>query len=93
MFMLIDQYDPYITLASEIVLHNFKRYISAAKRYSKYHKETDLYEMEELKRWFYSDKFPLYCTIHPDQIMKAIQKELSKNWNTDSKRKKDNRIK
>ena len=90
--MPIDLYDPYIELASEIVLHNFKSYISAAKRYKKYHKATDLYEMEELKRWFYSDKFPLYCKIHPDQIMKAIQKELS-NGNTDSKRKKNNRTK
>lgn len=89
MFMLIDQNDPYIALASEIVLHNFKRYISAAKRYRKYNKATDLYEMEELKRWFYSDKFPLYCKIHPDQIMKAIQKELTKDGNTNSKRKKD----
>lgn len=89
MYMPIDKYDPYVELASEIVLHNFKSYISAAKRYRKYNKASDLYEMEELKRWFYSDKFPLYCKIQPDQIMKAIQKELSKNGNTDSKRKKD----
>lgn len=74
--MSIDKYDPYIELASEIVLHNFKRYISAATRFKKYQKESDLYEMMEIKRWFYSDKFPLYCKIHPDQIMKAIQKEL-----------------
>lgn len=89
--MSIDKFDPYIELASAIVLHNYKRYISAAKRFKKYQKESDLYEMQEIKRWFYSDKFRLYCSIHPDQIMKAIQKELSDNAiKKQNKRQKNN---
>lgn len=75
--MPIDKYDPYLDLASSIVLHNIKRYISAANHYRKYKDTKDLYELDELKRWFYSDRFKLYCSIHPDRIMEYIKKELS----------------
>lgn len=86
MYMPIDKYDPYIDLAASIVLHNIKRYISAANHYKKYKDTKDLYELDELKRWFYSDRFKLYCSIHPDRIMEHIKKELS----NDTKSKKDN---
>lgn len=74
---MLDRYDPYVQLASEIVLHNVKRYISAGKHYKKYGDADDLYEMKEIERWFYSDRFKLYCNIHPDHIMQYIKKELS----------------
>lgn len=84
--MPTDKYDPYIELAASIVIHNVKRYISAAKHYAKYQDTNDLYEMDELKRWFYSDRFRLYCSIHPDRIIEHIKKELS----NDTKSQSDN---
>lgn len=80
---MIDKYDPYIELASEIVLHNIKRYIAAGKHYRKYRDSKDIYEMNEINRWFYSDKFNLYCRIHPDRIMEYIRKELSNDNETE----------
>lgn len=74
---MLDQYDPYVQLASEIVLYNVKRYISAGKHYRKFGDPDDIYEMKEIERWFYSDRFKLYCHIHPDRIMEYIRKELS----------------
>lgn len=76
---MIDKYDPYIELASEIVSHNIKRYISAAKRLHEYRDTKALYEMHEIERWFYSDRFRLYCRIHPDRIMEYIKKELKQD--------------
>lgn len=76
-----DLYDPYVELASEIVLRNINDYISTYKRYQKRRMEKDLYILKDLERWFYSDRFKLYCSIHPDVIMKAIKRRLNEDSN------------
>lgn len=75
---MIDQYDPYIELASKIVLHNIDDYIAAAQRYHRDRDYKDLKIMNDLQEWFYSDRFKLYCKIHPDRIMKHIREEVKK---------------
>lgn len=75
---MIDRYDPYMELAARIVLHNIDDYISAARRYHLYQDYKDMEIMNDLEKWFYSDRFKLYCKIHPDRIMKHIREEVKK---------------
>ena len=75
---MIDRYDPYIELASRIVLHNIDDYIAAARRYHNYGDYKDLKIMNDLQDWFYSDRFKLYCKIHPDRIMQYLRAEVKK---------------
>ena len=81
--MAIDKYDPYVELASLIVIHNIDDYISTYRRFMKKRRDSDLYVLKELHRWFYSNRFKLYCNIHPDRIMAHIRKELNLDENPD----------
>ena len=73
------EFDPYIELASEIVLHGFRDYISTAKRYKKFQSKNDLIILQNYERWFYSERFSLYCKIHPDAIMRSIRRQLNED--------------
>ena len=84
---MIDSQDPYMELASIIVTQNIHDYIYHATQYQIYHINKHLYEMQGIKRFFYSDRFKLYCNIHPDHIMDYIEKEIKKN--VDKYRTKD----
>lgn len=76
---MIDKNDPYMELASTIVLKAIEDYIKSARSYriSKSYKDRKI--MYDYKKWFYSSRFKLYCSIHPDRIMEHIRKELAKD--------------